>query len=459
MRSAGAAGTLEVTLEKLLIVEDDAGLREQLRWALKDEFAVLEADSAAAAHSCAETEKPALVCLDMGLDGRSDAGLDIIDALIAGDRACKIVAITGSRDEGMGREAIRRGAFDYLGKPLEIGDLTAALRRALRLRSLESEAWGGAPAEAPVPLMIGESEAMTKIFEALRRLAATDVSVLITGESGTGKELCARALHLMGRRRNQPFVPINCGAIPDGLLESELFGYSKGAFTGAAADKPGLIESAHRGTLFLDEIGDMAPGLQVKLLRFLQDQRVQRVGDTRAHPVDVRIIAATNKNSHNGSEPSLRTDLYYRLSQCEVDLPPLRERGRDALVIAHGVVDSNRARFHQPRLRLSSRAEKAILAYGWPGNVRELENRLNRAAINCKGQVIEDVDLELGESLSGGLSYREARRRFERNFILDALRRTKGNISLAARTLGVTRPTFYDLMKKNGIEIRMEPRM
>jgi two-component system NtrC family response regulator len=450
---------MEVTVEKLLLVEDDAGLREQMRWALKDEFALLEAATSAEALAAVEAERPPLICLDMGLDGSADKGLEIIDAVLAAEGTCKIIAVTGSHDETMGREAIRRGAFDYLGKPLDIADLTAVLRRALRLRGLEAEAWGAKETETPVPLMMGESETMERIFGVVRRLAATDVSVLITGESGTGKELCARALHLLGKRRNQPFVPINCGAIPEGLLESELFGYSKGAFTGAAADKAGLIESAHKGTLFLDEIGDMAPGLQVKLLRFLQDQRVQRVGDTRAHPVDVRIVAATNKNGPATGDPSMRTDLYYRLSQCEIHLPPLRERGRDALILAHAIVDGNRGRFSQPRLRLSSRAEKAILSYGWPGNVRELENRLNRASINCKGQVIEETDLELGASLSGGLSYREARRRFERNFILDALRRTKGNISLAARTLGVTRPTFYDLMRKNGVEVRMEPKV
>src|SRR5690606_8834113 len=254
------------------------------------------------------------------------------------------------------------------------------------------------------------------------RLSGTNISVLITGESGTGKELCARAIHGQSPRAGQPFVPINCGAIPENLLESELFGYVRGGFTGAEADKMGLIESANRGTLFLDEIGDMPQTLQVKLLRFLQDQRLQRIGDTRFRGMDVRIIAATNQAEVSGTgESSIRSDLYYRLSGFEIKLPPLRARGRDSLLQAAAIVARNRIRFAQPRLRLSSRAEKAILAYGWPGNVRELENRLNRASVTCRGQVIEEEDLQLGEAAAGIVSYREARKAFEKNLLMNAL--------------------------------------
>jgi two-component system, NtrC family, response regulator len=452
-----------ITMTKLIIVEDDTGLREQMKWALGEDFQVMEADSLDSTLACLDSESHPLICLDMGLEGRPDRGLDIIDAVLGANRTAKIIAVTANHEDGTAKEAIRRGAFDYLIKPVSIEDLKNVLERAKRISALEGdteEAPSWVPVDPEWP-MIGESDAMKNIFSVLRRLSDTDVSVLITGESGTGKELCARAVHKHSRRRNYPFVPINCGAIPENLLESELFGYVKGAFTGADADKTGLIESAHKGTLFLDEIGDMPLTLQVKLLRFLQDQRLQRVGDTRARALDVRIIAATNKTNLSGGadETALRTDLYYRLSEFEIKLPPLRERGRDSLVIAAGILERNRQRFGQPRLRMSSRAEKAVLSYGWPGNVRELENRLNRASITCRGQIIEEEDLQLGDSINGNMSYREARKAFEKNLLLNALRRSNGNVSLAARTVGVTRPTFYDMMRKTGIYIRTEAKV
>jgi two-component system NtrC family response regulator len=451
-----------ITMNKLILVEDDTGLREQMKWALGEEYQVVEADSLETTKVALDPEGRTLIYLDMGLEGRADRGLDVIDAVLAADRRAKIVAVTANTESAVAKEAVRRGAFDYLNKPVDMDALKTVLSRAVRMRELEtgseeSQSWTPVDPEWP---MIGESEAMQAIFTVLRRLSDTDVSVLITGESGTGKELCARAIHKHGRRKNFPFVPINCGAIPENLLESELFGYVKGAFTGAEADKVGLIESAHRGTLFLDEIGDMPLGLQVKLLRFLQDQRLQRLGDTRSRPVDVRIIAATNKANLSGLDDSaLRTDLYYRLSEFEIKLPPLRERGRDSLLLSANILERNRQRFGQPRLRMSSRAEKAVLSYGWPGNVRELENRLNRASITCRGQTIEEEDLQLGDAVAGNMSYREARKAFEKNLLMNALRRSNGNVSLAARTVGVTRPTFYDMMRKTGIYIRTEAKV
>lgn len=447
------------TINTLLLVEDDLGLREQMKWALGEEFEVLEADSLDSTLACMVSVPTPLICLDLGLEGRMDRGLDVIDAVLSADRTAKIVAVTGNAEERTAREAIRRGAFDYLPKPVDMDSLRKVLERARRIRGLEGggeeeDSWSPA---APASPMVGESEAMRVIFAMLKRLAGTDMSVLLTGESGTGKELCARAIHSQSRRAGHPFVPINCGAIPENLLESELFGYVRGAFTGADADKIGLIESANRGTLFLDEIGDMPQTLQVKLLRFLQDQRLQRVGDTRFRGMDVRIIAATHKTGISGSEESpMRSDLYYRLSEFEIRLPPLRDRGRDSLLMAAGILTRNRRRFAQPRLRLSSRAEKAILTYGWPGNVRELENRLNRASLTCRGQIIEEEDLQLGEAAAGIISYREARKAFEKNLLMNALERSRGNVSLAARTVGVTRPTFYDMMRKTGIRIRTE---
>jgi two-component system NtrC family response regulator len=291
-------------------------------------------------------------------------------------------------------------------------------------------------------------------------LAATDVSVLITGESGTGKELCARSVHFHSHRRNEIFVPINCGSIPASLMESELFGYVKGAFTGANTDKMGLIESAHKGTLFLDEIGDMPMALQVKLLRFLQDQKLQRVGETTFRSLNVRIIAATNKtNLSEKDNTAMRTDLYYRLSEFEIALPPIRDRLDDIPLIAEKIILDNRTKFNQPRLKLSKRAEQMLLNYSWPGNVRELENKLNRASITCTAQIIECEDLDLSETSFTVLSYREARQMFDRNFLLNALKQAKGNISQAAKVTGLTRPTLYDLMKKNGITFQIEAKM
>jgi len=308
-------------------------------------------------------------------------------------------------------------------------------------------------------MMVGTSKPMLRIFEHIRKLAPTDVSVLITGESGTGKELCARAVHYHSNRRDQMFVPINCGAIPENLIESELFGYVRGAFTGANTNKTGLIESADKGTLLLDEIGEMPKNLQVKLLRFLEDQKVQRLGDTAFKTVDVRVIAATNKkkfNAETGDGGGLRSDLYYRLNEFRIDLPPLRERGEDVPLIAQHIVEKNRIRFNSPKLLISPRAQQVLSMYSWPGNVRELENKLNRAAIICVNQTIEPEDLELSASSLTGLSFKDARDMFEKEFITLALRKADHNISEAAKNIGLSRPTLYDLMKKLGIQLSTE---
>ena len=448
---------------KLLLVEDNAGLREQMKWALNSEYEVLEAETLEGCLESLRKQRPAVICLDMGLENKPERGLDIIDAVLGEERLAKIIVITSNMSPDLGRRAVERGAFDFLQKPVDIDLLKVILERAVRMMSFEKppveKATVGLPSEAD-NLMIGQSDAMRKIFEHIRKLAKTDVNVLLTGESGTGKELCARAIHYHSMRRNEIFVPINCGSIPASLMESELFGYVKGAFTGANTDKMGLIESAHKGTLFLDEIGDMPMALQVKLLRFLQDQKLQRVGETTFRSLNVRIIAATNKtNLSEKDNTAMRTDLYYRLSEFEINLPPLRDRKDDIPLIAAAIIEANRAKFSQPRLKLSKRAEQMLQNYSWPGNVRELENKLNRASITCTGQIIEVEDLQLSETSFTVLSYREARQMFDRNFILNALKQAKGNISLAAKVTGLTRPTLYDMMKKNGITVQMEAKM
>jgi two-component system NtrC family response regulator len=254
-------------------------------------------------------------------------------------------------------------------------------------------------------------------------------------------------------------VPINCGAIPENLIESELFGYVRGAFTGANSNKAGIIESADNGTLLLDEIGEMPKNLQVKLLRFLEDQKVQRLGDTTFKTVNVRVIAATNKKNFNAETEGgsgLRSDLYYRLNEFRIDLPPLHERGEDILLIAGFIIEKNRKRFNCPRLRLSPRAEQILTIYSWPGNIRELENKLNRASITCVNQTIEPEDLDMAASSFPQLTFKEARDMFEKDFITHAIRRANYNISEAAKTIGLSRPTFYDLLKKHSIQISSE---
>lgn len=441
-------------MHKVLLVEDNHDLRENMRWALMPYFAVAEADSAERCMEMFVCEHPEVVCLDMGLDNIPDGGLAIIDKLLLINRYTKIIVITANTNPTLGPEAVRRGAFDFFNKPVEIDQVKTAIDRAVKMVSLER-----VPADInPQPsqfqidtsiFMVGTSNAMKRVFDFIKKLSENDVNVLITGESGTGKELCARAIHYHSSRKTNNFVPINCGAIPENLIESELFGYVKGAFTGAVTDKEGLIESAEGGTLLLDEIGEMPRNLQVKLLRFLEDQKVQRVGGTTFKTVNVRIIAATNRKNLDSEESGLRNDLYYRLSEFQIDLPPLRDREEDILLIARSIIDKNRIKFNRARLSLSSRAEQSLLAYSWPGNVRELENKLSRASITCSNNKIEPEDLQLASRSAPHLtSFKEARDAFEKEYVEALLKKCDGNISEAAKIAGLSRPTLYTMIKR-----------
>jgi len=450
-------------MNSILIVDDNAGLREQMKWAFCNDYKVFEAGTANECLSCFEQHHPGVVLLDMGLDNVPDKGLELIDALLRKERRTKILVITANTSNTLGPESVRRGAFDFLNKPVDIDHLQLLVQRAQRMLSLEMTGDGESKKGGKLQIennyfMIGISEPMARIFGLIPKIAETDVNVLITGESGTGKELCARAIHYHSKRRNGPFVPINCGAIPENLIESELFGYVKGAFTGANSDKIGLIEIAHEGTLLLDEIGEMPKNLQVRLLRFLEDQKVQRLGDTEFKKVDVRIVAATNNKEINdtGSQRGLRSDLFYRLSEFQIELPPLKDRGNDVLEIAHSIIERYRIKFGLQKLSLSVRAEQALLHYTWPGNIRELENKLSRAAITCINQVIEPEDLSLSASSAVGLSLKDARDLFEREFIINVLRQAQFNISEAAKIAGISRPTLYDLLKKHSIKLEKE---
>lgn len=450
-------------MKPLLIVDDNIGLREQMKWAFSSQYTVYEAGSAKECIDTFEQFLPGVVLLDMGLDNIPDKGLELIDELLLRNRKTKILVITANTSDTLGPESVKRGAFDFINKPVDIDQLQVLVERAQRLLSLEQKDNNKSDDNRKLQIesnlfMIGASEPMQRIFSLIPRIAETDVNVLITGESGTGKELCARAIHYHSKRQNRNFVPINCGAIPENLIESELFGYVKGAFTGANTDKIGLIEIAHEGTLLLDEIGEMPKNLQVRLLRFLEDQKVQRLGGTELRKVDVRIVAATNNTEINdgNSQRGLRSDLFYRLSEFQIEIPPLRERGADVLEISHSIIDRYRVKFGLQKLALSMRAEHALLHYSWPGNVRELENKLSRAAITCTNQIIEPEDLSLSASSAIGLSLKDARDVFEREFIINVLRQAQFNISEAAKIAGISRPTLYDLLKKHSVKLEKE---
>jgi two-component system NtrC family response regulator len=402
------------------------------------------------------TDRPPLILLDLGLppsSRRGEEGLRALGEILAFDQGAKVIVVTGNQDRGYALKAIGQGAFDYFLKPADIEELKTVLKRALHIASLEKENVGkehhpGLPAFDEI---IGGSASMQRVFELVRKVSATDVSVLIQGESGTGKELIARAIHRSGNRKDNPFVPINCGAIPENLLESELFGYEKGAFTGADAQKRGRIEYADGGTLFLDEIGELPLLLQVKLLRFLQEHKVERVGGRETIPVDVRVIAATNKDlKEEVGENRFREDLYYRLGVVTITIPPLRERAGDAVLLAKSFLQAFSSNYRKSIKGFQTEALDAIESYDWPGNVRELENRVKRAVVMCEGKYVVPDDLELDASRDSAVpkSLRQIREEAEKYHLEKALEKHDGNISKAARELGVSRPTFHDLMRK-----------
>jgi two-component system NtrC family response regulator len=444
---------------KLLIVEDEEAIRGQMQWALADDYDVLLAGDRSGALEKVRTERVPLILLDLGLPPsprRGEEGLRALEEILAFDQAAKVIVITGNQDREYALKAIGMGAFDYFLKPADIEELKTVLKRAIHIASLEKEsiAREHQPGLSVVDEVIGESPSMQRVFELVRKVSATDVSVLIQGESGTGKELIAKAIHRSGNRKEAPFVPINCGAIPENLLESELFGYEKGAFTGADAQKKGRIEYADGGTLFLDEIGELPLLLQVKLLRFLQEHKVERVGGRETIHVDVRVVAATNKDlkeeiGHN----RFREDLYYRLGVVTITIPPLREREEDVVLLAKAFLRTFSSNYQKAIKGFRADALEAIETNDWPGNVRELENRVKRAVVMCEGKYVVPEDLELQAAGGSGTreSLREIREKIEREHIQKALERNNWNISRAASELAVSRPTLHDLIRKHRI--------
>lgn len=439
----------------LLAIDDHEHILKQLSWALSDDFEVHTAATKADALDTLHRVKPRLMTVDLALEpGNNERreGFDILQAALHTDPSIKAVVITSDQEEMTAMQAVRMGAFDYFVKPLPLEELRAALKRAAYLSDLERRS-SLAPDDTNDMLgIVGESTPMVELQRLVRRVAETDFTVLILGESGVGKELVANAVAKLSPRREQPYVVVNCAAIPETLLETELFGHEKGSFTGAHAQKKGKFELAQNGTLFLDEIGDLSSGLQAKLLRFLQERTIERVGGTRPIHLDVRVIAATNRDLENDVRAKVfREDLYYRLKVLLVRVPPLRERGDDVVALANHFLEGLAREMSTPRKRLAADAEAMLKAHEWPGNVRELENVIKAAAVTAQGTLIsaKTLGVQAAEPLARDL--RAARDEFERALIERALRRNGGIISRAARDLAVSRVTLYDLLEKHGI--------
>jgi two-component system NtrC family response regulator len=444
-------------------VENDEATRTQLEWALKEEFALLPAGDGTTAHTLARAEHPALVLLDLGLPPNPsdpEGGLRWLrDFRNEGGRG-KVIVCTGYGDRQYAVRAVGHGAYDFFTKPVDLDLLKLVMQRACWIAELEEERRAlTAGAEDEEEEMIGTSEGIRRVFEAIRKVATTDVPVLVIGESGTGKELTAKAIHERSLRKSGPFVTINCGAIPETLLESELFGHERGAFTGAIQQKKGKVEYAHGGTLFLDEVGELPLALQVKLLRFLEDQTLERVGGRQQIQVDARLIAATNMDLKEAiAQGRFRDDLYYRLGVVTIHIPPLRERGEDILLMAQVFLKWVSEQMRKTILGFTKEAIQAIQAYPWPGNVRELSNKIRRAVVMAEGTHItpEDLDLPVTEEdyAEAPFSLKDARKRVEADLIAQALIFHHGNLSRVAEEVGISRTTLYGLLKKYGIKPR-----
>ncbi len=441
---------------KLLIVEDDEGLQRQLRWAYEG-YDVIVAGDRASAIDAMRAEEPDVVTLDLGLPPEPDGtaeGFATLEAILALKPDTKIIVASGHGARESALRAIESGAYDFYQKPVDIDELGMIVARAFHLHAIEAENARLAAASGGGVLggIITAAPEMLKVARTIERVATADVSVMLLGASGTGKELLAKGVHEASNRRNGAFVAINCAAIPETLLESELFGHEKGAFTGAVKTTEGKIEQAQGGTLFLDEIGDVPLPLQVKLLRFLQERVIERIGGRKAIAVDTRIVCATHQNLETMiAAGSFREDLYYRLAEIVVKIPTLAERPGDAALLARHFL----ARFASmnPHVKgLAADAMAAIDAWGWPGNVRELENRMKRAVIMADGKLVTAVDLDLGnDTASGVINLKAVRDAADAQAVRRALAQTEGNVSNAAKLLGISRPTLYDLMKAHDV--------
>ena len=444
---------------KLLIVDDDEEIRVQMKWALGGEYELHMAGDRAEAIETFRKERPGATLLDLGLPPKPNdwtEGLAALDEFLAIDSTAKIVIISGQGEKKNAIEAVGAGAYDFLCKPVEMDELKLVIRRCIYVANLEREyrqLRQQARAEG-FEQMIGTSPQIQGVFADIRKVAGTTAPVLLLGESGTGKELAALAIHQRSPRKDKPFVAINCSGIPENLLESELFGHEKGAFTGAHMQRKGLIENASDGTLFLDEIAELPPSLQVKLLRFLQEQRFQRVGGRQEIQIDTRVIAATNANlKQTIDEGKFREDLYFRLAVVVIQLPPLRDRGDDITLLAREFLQRYAVQNNKKSLTFAPEALRALNCHRWSGNVREMQNRVKRAVIMADGKRLTADDLELADaSNTAPPTLKEAREVVEKGVVQSALKRHQGKITSAALELGISRPTLYELMDRLGIE-------
>lgn len=458
-------------MEKLVIVEDNEEIRSQLQWGLGKEYEVFVAGDRLEALALIKKHVPKVITLDLGLppyETGCEEGFRCLEEIIRRVPTAKVIMITGNDERENALRAVKSGAYDYYSKPFDLVELKVILRRAFHLASIEKEnsrlqnsidQLGFSPGG-----IIGTSPRMLEVFSSIRKVASSEVAVLITGESGTGKELVAKAIHSLSMRKFGSYITINCGAIPENLLESELFGYEKGAFSGANARVQGKVEYAGKGTLFLDEIGELPLSLQVKLLRFLQEKTIQRVGGREDIDVDARIIAATNRDIIKETEAgAFREDLYYRISVIHIKLPPLRDRGEDVMLLANFFLRRCGKEFDKKAQRFSADSVKLLESYEWPGNVRELENRVQRAVIMSDSPIIEPENLDFSlKTVKEGihsftnLTLKDAREMVERDMVFAAIEKQRNNMAKAAEELGISRPTLYDLVKKHNIAKTLE---
>ncbi|MEM8987664.1 MAG: PEP-CTERM-box response regulator transcription factor [Pseudomonadota bacterium] len=448
-------------MEKLLIIDDDPGIVRSLKWAF-DDYDVVAAEDRPSGVAAFERHKPKVVTLDLGLPPAVDdatEGLATLAEILKIEPATKVIVVSGNEDRTNAVKAVANGAYDFYGKPIDAEVLGLIVRRAFHVHQLEQENRAlQAQNRNGVHGLMTADDSMLRVVKLIEKVAPSSANVLILGESGTGKELVARALHNLSDRGEGRFIAINCAAIPENLLESELFGYEKGAFTGAAKQTIGKIELAHKGTLFLDEIGDMPMALQAKLLRFIQERQIERVGGRQTIDVDTRIVSATHRNLQSFIEDgAFREDLFYRIGEISIDVPPLRERGADVVLLGKHFIDKYARENKVGPLQLADGAEAALLRHVWRGNVRELENCVKRAVILANGPSISAEELGIGAATEGASApavpktIKDARHEAERSALQAAMEKAEGNLSAAAKVLGVSRPTLYNLLKQHDI--------
>ncbi|MDP5133456.1 MAG: PEP-CTERM-box response regulator transcription factor [Paraglaciecola sp.] len=442
-------------MEKILVVEDDLGIQKQLKWSFAG-YEVIFAEDRSSAIAQLRRFEPKVVTLDLGLPpdpANATEGMQTLEEILSLAPQTKVIVVTGNNDKKNALKAINLGAYDFYQKPIDSDTIQILVSRAINLFNLEMENRHLAAVAPSMDKIIGQSEGILAASRKAERIAQTDISTLLLGESGTGKEVFARSIHEHSLRKDKPFIAINCASIPENLLESELFGYEKGAFTGANKTTPGKIETAQNGTLFLDEIGDMPIGLQAKMLRFLQERVIERVGGRSEIPVDIRVICATHRDVPNMvAEQTFREDLYYRIGEISINIPPLRERNNDVILLARTFLAQYNNEFKTKIKGFSDSAIKAMTQHKWPGNIRELQNKLKAAVIMAEGSHIQadDLNLSVNDEVPSidTLNLREVREQAESRAIRNAYQVAEHNMSRTAELLGVTRPTLYSLIDK-----------